>query len=81
MPTRDGKQKQTWGQLEVRSAEGSWQPAGARESVPYAGTGPTYGALMLDTSPNKRGYLVYMDDFRFEEVAEVSGALTPAPAP
>ena len=66
LPTRDGKQTQSFGQLEQRQDDGTWQ-AGERRAVPFVGANPpVYGVLEMNTSPDKRNYLVYMDDFRME---------------
>ena len=66
LPTQDGAQKQAWGELEGRDEEGLWKLVGPRQAVPWAGGAPQYGAPMVDTTPGKRNYLLFLDDLRLE---------------
>lgn len=78
LPTAAGHQKQAWGQLEARNEEGTWELCAPRQAVPWTGAGPQYGAPMVDTTQGKRGYRLYLDDFRIEVVPLGAEGVPPA---
>ena len=69
-PTTHGGQASAFGLLENRVSD-AWKAVGSKQSVPSAAPKGGYGFLEFNTTPDKRGYKLYVDDVQVSQAANV----------
>lgn len=70
-PTRGNPGEQAWGVVERRDDDGTWTTVGQPARVPGRAPKATYGRVMFDLYGQHRGYMLYVDDVRFDSVEKL----------
>jgi hypothetical protein len=67
LPTRGGRQKSAHCRLLRRALDGEWVPVGEEVEVPAVPPRERLRHFMVITHPEKRGFLLFVDDVRLEK--------------